>query len=239
MAKSKPKKARKPLSIPAINITVKGVAGTVAAVGVCVGLWLGFTSPWQEKAAEATQAREAAQAVLQANEQRIADITSGKKTAAQDLFNQGVDLDRKLPAVVDRVELVGNIPALAGDTVEVLRMDPQPTPEPIRGGGGDQPAAPPSAGRSETFAVAASGTPDSLTAWLRKLQDYPSTLTVSDVRFQLRPEEASKSQVSFTLTAHYVPSPELATLANGENDGDPEGDKDDAEDVEGAEGSDD
>jgi hypothetical protein len=179
-----------------MTLTPQAIIAVVLLLGLTAAAVFFLVLP-QRRAESTARSKLAAQQQLESQySARIAAIESGKQTGAKQLLAQARDLDKELPENVDKVTLVGQIPALAQKFgVTVNQMDPQAAAAPIAAATPDPAAATPAASGApapgtapaaassalqiQSFSAAVNGKPQAVLRFLAAVQSYPSILSIS------------------------------------------------------------
>lgn len=192
-SKNKPK-VRATHKIPVLSLLVMVLC--LAGTGAAAVLWV---MPTASEVASVAQQTAVVEGQIAASKSRIASLEGGQSSGAQELLAQARLLDAQLPASVDKVSLVAEVPTLAASYgLTVTQMDP---------------AAEPSATGTVsalTFSMGVSGDRDQVFAFIEKLTaaDQPSKLmSVDDVALKVGDEKAT---ATFTLAAYYSGQPPIA-----------------------------
>lgn len=189
-----------------VKIDPKIIIALLIALALSAAAYLLFTSPMGKQAADAKTQVTVMQHRLNANEEHIQAVKSGKDVPAAQLLTQASSLDTLLPATVDDGVLAGTFSQLAlARGVTVTQLNPVSSTDPNQGAT----TAAQSAGgtKFDTFSVAATGSVQGLTQWMSDLMAYQSLVTLNNVGFT---SSGGQDTVSFTLYAHYIPTPPVA-----------------------------
>lgn len=185
-----------------VKVDTRSVLAVLVCLALSAGVYFFFTAPMRQQASDLQTTVADAMSTLNRNSQRISDIRTGKKSGAAEVYAQAQQLDRQMPADVDKIALVANVSSLAArNNVKLGQMDPSATADPASKGNV----------KTQTFTVSATGSPEALAATLSDLLTYPATVTVSGLTINMT--GAGEATANFTLRAFYVPSAALPTPA--------------------------